>query len=238
MASQTFEQMVPANRERIGVARADLRAWLMQHAMDPDRIIDVLLVVSEALTNAAEHGHGFDESAIELHATWTADELMVMVSDTGVWGLPHTMADRGRGVGIIRALADEASIDNTHRGTTVRVTFNLGQVPPSAPETRPVEVAQMAPAARPALSGMSPLESLFVDPSGGLEFDGGTDAAGWAVNRRSREVAGVGASGPPVRLAPRTMVPLRALIDLAVRGAAVLETLSSSTRDPLATEPV
>jgi hypothetical protein len=40
-------------------------------------------------------------------------------------------------VGIIRALADETSIDNTHRGTTVRVSFTLGQV-----QRKPVEGGQ------------------------------------------------------------------------------------------------
>jgi anti-sigma regulatory factor (Ser/Thr protein kinase) len=191
-ASPTFELMVPANRERIGAARSALRAWLTDHAMDPDRIMDVLLVVSEALTNAAEHGHRFDESPIELHATWSANELMVMVSDTGEWGLPHAMADRGRGVGIIRALADEASIDNTHRGTTVRVSFSLGQV-----QHQPADAGQAGGLGTPdgdsgpssAVDSLSGIDSMAVDPSAGFDDPDTqiTDLLAWL---RARDLVG------------------------------------------------
>gem|GEM_PF-2443493 len=169
-----FELMVPANRERIGQARAALRSWLTDHGMDVDRIMDVLLVVSEALTNAAEHGHRFDESPIELHATWSDDELMVMVSDTGEWGLPHTMADRGRGVGIIRALADETSIETTHRGTTVRVSFTLGQVQrnPADAEQSDGPWIPVADGDHHLLEVGSPVDSIVLEHTVGLDDAG------------------------------------------------------------------
>jgi anti-sigma regulatory factor (Ser/Thr protein kinase) len=112
----------------VGLARAAMRKWLDGWSMAPERAGDILLVLSEALTNAAEHAHGFDESPIQVQASWTPEELSILISDTGAWGMPHAMADRGRGVGIIRALSDESAIDSTPRGTTVRVSFMLGKV--------------------------------------------------------------------------------------------------------------
>jgi len=169
-----FELMVPANRQRIGQARAALRSWLEAHELDPDRTMDVLLVVSEALTNSAEHGHGFDESPIELHATWSHDELMVMVSDTCQWGLPHAMADRGRGIGIIRALADETSIDNTHRGTTVRVSFMLGSVQrnPADAEQSNGQWIPLADRDHHAVDLGAPMDSMVLEQTSAVDDPG------------------------------------------------------------------
>jgi len=77
------------------------------------------------------------------------------------------MADRGRGVGIIRALADEASIDNTHRGTTVRVSFSLGQVQPAAADAVPSDelaLPRASDAQPPSDDRSASWDSISIDP--------------------------------------------------------------------------
>jgi anti-sigma regulatory factor (Ser/Thr protein kinase) len=88
-------------------------------------IDDVLLAASEALTNAAEHGHAFDGSLVEVGLGAVDTSLWLTVTDTGAWGSPHAMADRGRGIAIIRAVAQEVAIETTATGTTIRVLFDL-----------------------------------------------------------------------------------------------------------------
>ncbi len=116
---------VPATRDRIAAARASMRGWLAPRAVPPTLIDDVLLAASEALTNAAEHGHAFDGSLVELSLGMLKSSLWLAVTDTGAWGSPHAMADRGRGIAIIRAVAQEVAIETTAAGTTVRVMFDV-----------------------------------------------------------------------------------------------------------------
>src|SRR3954454_13679169 len=116
---------VPATRDRIAAARADLRIWLTPRRVPPVLIDDVLLAASEALTNAAEHGHSFDGTPVEVCLGAVDAGLWLTVTDTGAWGTPHAMADRGRGIAIIRAVAQEVAIETTASGTTVRVLFDL-----------------------------------------------------------------------------------------------------------------
>jgi anti-sigma regulatory factor (Ser/Thr protein kinase) len=116
---------VPATRDRIAAARASLRSWLKLRQVPPLLIDDVLLAASEALTNAAEHGHAFDGSLVEVTLGVVEGGLWLTVTDTGAWGSPHAMADRGRGIAIIRAVSQEVAIETTAAGTTVRVLFGL-----------------------------------------------------------------------------------------------------------------
>jgi anti-sigma regulatory factor (Ser/Thr protein kinase) len=116
---------VPATRDRIAAARASLRGWLTPRQVPPLLIDDVLLAASEALTNAAEHGHSFDGSLVEVTLGVVEGGLWLTVTDTGAWGSPHAMADRGRGIAIIRAVSQEVAIETTATGTTIRVLFGL-----------------------------------------------------------------------------------------------------------------
>jgi serine/threonine-protein kinase RsbW len=116
---------VPATRDRIAAARASLRGWLTPRHVPAMLIDDVLLAASEALTNAAEHGHSFDGSPVAVSLGVLDARLWLTITDTGAWGTPHAMADRGRGIAIIRAVSQEVAIETTASGTTVRVLFDL-----------------------------------------------------------------------------------------------------------------
>jgi anti-sigma regulatory factor (Ser/Thr protein kinase) len=62
--------------------------------------------------------------SITLRAYVTNAKLFVEVSDCGRWRLDGD-PERGRGLGIMRALVDRVSIESTHVGTNVRLEVAL-----------------------------------------------------------------------------------------------------------------
>ncbi|CAM5314433.1 PAS domain S-box protein [Streptomyces pilosus] len=90
-----------------------------------DKAHDARLLVSELLTNAVRHGQG----PVTLHACRTADELTVEVGD----GSPHLPEPRradedeesGRGLNLVRMIADSWGVRPTDEGKTTWFTLRL-----------------------------------------------------------------------------------------------------------------
>ena|ERR1700753_3458623 len=113
-------------------ARAELRRWLDRHfTLGPDRVSDLLLAVNEAIANAAEFAYleTSQRGTIDVSATYDVDSdtLAVTVNDRGRWheavSEPTLHGYRGRGIPLMRALADEATINPTPQGTHVTLTW-------------------------------------------------------------------------------------------------------------------
>jgi len=106
------------------------RQWTRGHleslpwtAVEPEMVDAVVLAVSELLTNAHVHAH----SDAHLILTWDGDCLHVNVHDENPT-LPRQRepgADEasGRGVGIVRMLADEWGTACQRHGKTVMACF-------------------------------------------------------------------------------------------------------------------
>ncbi|MEV6176924.1 PAS domain S-box protein [Streptomyces sp. NPDC052015] len=90
-----------------------------------DRADDALLLLSETLTNAVQHGEG----PIALHLHRTATDLTIEVGDRS----PHLPQPRpagqdeesGRGLMLVRALADSWGVRPTEEGKTTWFTLSL-----------------------------------------------------------------------------------------------------------------
>jgi serine/threonine-protein kinase RsbW len=123
---------VPANAARAAQLRQEFSDWLKRYfVLDPMKISDVVLAVNEALANAAEFAYtGADQpGAMHLLADYdTASEILtVTVADEGAWRIADgevKKISRGRGIPLMRALADRATIDSTAAGTKVRLEWN------------------------------------------------------------------------------------------------------------------
>ena len=103
-------------------ARRRLTDWAHQHDVPPETIADVVYAAYEAIANVVEHAYADGEGSFTLHADDTQHQLCVTVSDTGTWTPPcHTPGWRGRGIPLIRALADSVHIDAGDAGTTVEL---------------------------------------------------------------------------------------------------------------------
>ncbi len=116
-------------------ARAEFSSWLNQHfSLDQERFNDILLAVNEAIANAAEFAYvdAPRPGTLDVTATYEpgTDALVVHVDDHGRWrdkvpqpaGALHQL--RGRGIPLMRTLADEVTIDRTPGGTHVRLTWS------------------------------------------------------------------------------------------------------------------
>ncbi|MFC8172494.1 ATP-binding protein [Streptomyces sp. NPDC057242] len=108
----------------------DQLASLSWTAAEPETVDSVVLAVSELLTNAHIHAH----SDAQLVLTWDGDCLHISVHDEDP-ALPRPReaaegAVSGRGVSIVRALADEWSMRCQRHGKTVTACFRP-TVPPA-----------------------------------------------------------------------------------------------------------
>lgn len=111
--------------------REEFTAWLLRCVgLDVTRLCDVVLAVNEALANAAEFAYpeGVDGTC-DLNAVYEGDfggVLTVTVSDRGRWCEPdlnRRQRRRGRGIPLIRRLADAVVIDTSMLGTSVCMRF-------------------------------------------------------------------------------------------------------------------
>jgi PAS domain S-box-containing protein len=115
----------PAEPLSLAENRRALRVWLGSAGADPDTINDLLVAMNEAVTNAIEHAYRPGETGtVHLDADLdTSGVLRIAVRDNGRW--LHTgssPAHRGRGLKLMRALADAVDVVTGTEGTTVRLT--------------------------------------------------------------------------------------------------------------------
>jgi len=123
--------------------RARLRDWLQIHQWPANRIDELVLAVSEAVSNCVEHGyrtpcdtveHTNDGSSDNLdrlentvdvrgHLTVHDDgysQVVLTVRDQGRWRVPDTRpTTRGRGLALMRGCAEDMDLRHTDHGTTV-----------------------------------------------------------------------------------------------------------------------
>lgn len=105
---------------------AHTQAFVAGHDVDDDFTFRTVLLVSEAVTNAIEHGNRFDEAKnILLDLSSTPDHLRVWVEDEGEGfersqvrdplQAENLLRDGGRGIFLIEELADEVHYEKAGR---------------------------------------------------------------------------------------------------------------------------
>ncbi|MFV0126706.1 ATP-binding protein [Streptomyces sp. HMX112] len=122
------------------------RRWAREHLEalgwtreTPDTVDDVLLTVSELITNAHVHAH----SDAQLILTWDSRCLHVSVHDSGA-GLPaprtpDTTSPGGRGLALIDALADDWHTHTQPDGKTITACFTPSRGPAGERGSEPAE---------------------------------------------------------------------------------------------------
>ncbi|MGV0744237.1 ATP-binding protein [Mycolicibacterium sp. XJ870] len=122
---------VAAAPERAAQIRQEFADWLRRHVtLDPVKASDVVLAVNEALANAAEFAYvGARQPGVmhvRAHYDGRTAVLTVTVDDEGTWRISEPTNDiaRGRGIPLMHALTDRATIDPTPNGTHVRLQWD------------------------------------------------------------------------------------------------------------------
>jgi anti-sigma regulatory factor (Ser/Thr protein kinase) len=133
-----------ATPENVVTARHQFSQWLKDIAIDAGKALDMLLAVSEAVTNAMEHGSRFDATLlVSLQATLHGESLTATVNDHGHWIEPSDQPltrsqHRGRGLHLINELAFDVSIAGSAQGTQITMRFDL------APQIEPPVTGDVA----------------------------------------------------------------------------------------------
>ncbi|OBJ35663.1 anti-sigma regulatory factor [Mycolicibacterium mucogenicum] len=123
---------VVAIPEHAASIRQEFSTWLTGHfALDRIKASDIVLAVNEALANAVEAAYADAPAPGVMHVRADFDRqsglLTVTVTDEGRWR-PATAqvanSARGRGIPLMQALTDHASIEPSDAGTQVRLQWD------------------------------------------------------------------------------------------------------------------
>jgi len=143
---------VPARPEYLALVRMVVAGTArIDPLLDDERVDDLRVIVSEACTNAIEATHSrgdgqeaSDLDSIQVECRLTASQVEVIVVDGGrgfdpghLGRLPpitdpsRLRIERGLGIPLIRALADESSISSGPDGTRVQAVLQVAPRPPT-----------------------------------------------------------------------------------------------------------
>jgi serine/threonine-protein kinase RsbW len=138
VVGEVVELDVPARADFLAVVRMVVTAVAHLHPeYDDEQIDDLRLAVSEACTNAIEaHAASETPDRVSIACSASDDRLEVRILDRGGGFDPHDLRphppvtdpdrpkfERGLGIPLIRALADEAEFESTDEGTVVRLVI-------------------------------------------------------------------------------------------------------------------
>ncbi|CQD19848.1 ATP-binding protein [Mycolicibacterium farcinogenes] len=133
VGSTSFRKLgVPATLPHVAQLRFEFSEWLRRSfTLAPDQASDIVLAVHEALANAAEFAYitSAQRGVMHLRADYRdPSTLTVTIADEGRWRIrdPDTEQDpaRGRGISLMRALADRAVVESAPAGTQVRLQWS------------------------------------------------------------------------------------------------------------------
>ena len=130
IAEIRFSLVLPADLVAAATVRTRYDAWLAAHGWPDTQRDDLVLAVSEAVSNSVEHGYGVRagvtgrSGVVEIDAEVVAEQdgrhVDTIVRDHGTWRpQPRLRSYRRHGIGIMRGCVAECVIDGTPDGTTV-----------------------------------------------------------------------------------------------------------------------
>jgi serine/threonine-protein kinase RsbW/stage II sporulation protein AB (anti-sigma F factor) len=125
----SFSSSFPAGPTAPAVARHAVRDYLHSLGADPRAFGDVLLALSEIVTNAVVHGYrGEEGGVVRVEAEHTDEQLVLSVADQGLGMAPrHDSPGLGLGLPLVGRIAERVDITaQAGGGTLVSMCFSLG----------------------------------------------------------------------------------------------------------------
>jgi anti-anti-sigma factor len=143
---------LPAEPASLRQVRQAVRQLAGALKLDGDQAFRILVALGEAVNNTVEHAYGAGEGEFHLRVWRDADVLRAEISDDGRWR-PERQEGQGRGLGIMRALAQAIDVDRGPAGTTVRLAWSLA---PTAVPQAAAPAGDAAPRQRGGGGGPEP----------------------------------------------------------------------------------
>jgi anti-sigma regulatory factor (Ser/Thr protein kinase) len=125
---------LPTVEVSIPTLRRELSSFLTTSGLSDDEFYDLLLAVSEAASNAVEHAQHPRQPFIDVVAEVDAGTITITVRDHGQWLRPVKSAHRGRGLSMMRVLAD-TTVATGCSGTTVTIRKHTAATAAATEET-------------------------------------------------------------------------------------------------------
>jgi 8-oxo-dGTP diphosphatase len=187
---------LPADPVSASVARDRLRRWLDALGWPPAQSEDIVLAVSEAVSNSVEHaylGHRDDQPAgeVDVHVRATTEaglrHITAVVRDHGRWRpVPADDEYRRRGIPLMRACMDRVAItplrndDGEHAGTLVTLRSRPVPALTLASSARPRRVEHYHDATAPPATRVAPaVFAVTRDPTGRVLLVRRADTGNW-----------------------------------------------------------
>jgi serine/threonine-protein kinase RsbW len=124
-----LECRVPATAEQLSQLRHALADWATGHGLAAHITKDMVLAAYEAMANVVLHAYRDRVSGtldLYAHADQVRAIVTVSVADYGCWRPPPAdHSSRGRGLSVIRGLAEHTGIRRNRSGTTVTMTYRM-----------------------------------------------------------------------------------------------------------------
>jgi anti-sigma regulatory factor (Ser/Thr protein kinase) len=118
--------------------------WLSGLGCDRDDIDDLVLAVSEAVSNVVDHAYPSGDGGAGLTVETAilsdgiAHRVVITVADQGRWRIPPEINGyRGRGLLMMRELSETLELEQETTGTTVRITSRPCAAPDFVAATQP-----------------------------------------------------------------------------------------------------
>jgi len=120
---------IPATPDRLQPMRHELAGWAATVGLTADQIDAVILAGDEAMSNVISHAYPHHTGTFDLHAVHRPDlgTVRITVRDRGRWQPVRANPGplHGRGLLLMRSLANEVKFDHAANGTTVQMTWLL-----------------------------------------------------------------------------------------------------------------
>ena len=129
IAFQRREHSIRADLARLKEARDFAERAAMEFGLPSDACYQVKLALSEAVTNAIQHGSSSPDDPVRIFVTEEPGAVVFEVLDTGRF-VPRVtrrgdMPESGRGLEFMRLMMDQVQLDPGDAGTRLRLVKRL-----------------------------------------------------------------------------------------------------------------
>ncbi|CAA9492584.1 MAG: hypothetical protein AVDCRST_MAG67-1359 [uncultured Solirubrobacteraceae bacterium] len=219
-----------AGVEAVGALRREIMAYLRRHAEPDSDFAGAEIVVAELLANAFEHAPG----PAWVRASWARERPRLEVHDLGPGftldaELPQPVAERGRGLFLVNAIADQVELAaKPRRGSKMTVTLPVRRRVQAShdPPRRSGALPALEEASEDGTFGKEPfLRALTVELAQVMEAREGPDVAEAVVAQVGANVGGRmeeayrAARGITDRLSPQQIADLYVRLKGAIDGS-------------------